>query len=143
MKGELVPPPMLADNDASIVLEQPPFDLSFDEDLDDLSNDLDKRPRNAQVAKRINSMPSAEVLDMINADNASLVSSIISSDDSIRDKIGSCQELSLMEPTHLKQNSVMKRSSREQMISKFNTSKEVDRKIRRMLTADFSKDNRN
>mmetsp|Transcript_20794 Transcript_20794/g.25446 ORF Transcript_20794/g.25446 Transcript_20794/m.25446 type:complete len:108 (+) Transcript_20794:426-749(+) len=34
----------------------------------------------------------------------------------------------------------MKMSSKEQMVNRFQESKEVDKKIRRMLTADFSKE---
>ena len=102
-------------------LERAPFDLSFDDEIANLAHEKDKLTRRLSTGKNNLSLPSVEQL---NIDNASLVSSIISSDDSIRDKIGSVNEpLSLMEPTILKQNSVMKRSSREQIINKFNDSK--------------------
>ena len=114
------------------MVEQHPFDLSFTEDY--LSNE--------GKGNKDNMRESAQV-DRDRVEQASLVSSIISSDSSIQSDFDSKEKV---DPLQSYENSISmimpslhKISSKEQMVNRVNESKDVDKKIRRMLTADFSK----
>lgn len=71
-----------------------------------------------------------------NPDEESVSLSVISSDDSIREKVGGGSNNVLHDESP--SPSKLLSSRKEMMISRLNTSKQVDSKLKRMLTVDLS-----